>query len=147
MTWYLLTLAFCGTALIRPAWTTRMPGKRWMGRREQPCLSRGMKCCFLSPKAVMELCHCINMQLKWWQSGGLSNLEVKVCFLFPDFFPWNVEIEVGFLISDCAFQLCAATRQCFSCAVVHKPCFIVSRQFISSQGERGFFFFFLEVLK
>lgn len=61
------------------------------------------------------------------------------------FFPWNLETEVGFLTADCAFQLHAVMRHtyCFNCAVVHKPCFIVSRLFISSHGERVF----LEVLK
>lgn len=36
-------------------------------------------------EALMKSCHCNNVQLKRSQSGGLSHLEVKVCFLFPNF--------------------------------------------------------------
>lgn len=67
MTWCLLTSASCGTALIKPAWTTPMPGKCQTGRREQPCLSGGgnaEQMLFLLTEAVMELGCCNNAYLK-----------------------------------------------------------------------------------
>lgn len=77
---------------------------------------------------------------------GLWNHEVKA--FISSFFPWNLENGVRFVTADCAFQPHAVKRHtdCFSCAVVHKPCVILSRLFIL--GEKSccvflvFFFFF-----
>lgn len=54
--------------------------------------------------ALMKSCHWNNVSLKRSQAGGLSHLEVKVCFLFPNFFPWNLGTEAGFLAGDCCHK-------------------------------------------
>lgn len=140
MTWCLLTSASCGTALIKPAWTTPMPGKCQTGRREQPCLSGGgnaEQMLFLLTEAVMELGCCNNAYLKPPRpSTQVPSCKSVLCI--SSFFLGIWKLKWVFLTADCAFQLRAVMRQtyCFNCAAVLKPCFIVSRLFISSQGKQ-----------